>query len=67
MATFSLFGKAKLDKAFHRLAAALKSAVSCDDVRPGYQKHIQGSHVVYFKQNKINSFFCQDHAQKYEH
>tara|TARA_R110002167_G_scaffold361394_1_gene579672 strand:+ start:1583 stop:1876 length:294 start_codon:yes stop_codon:yes gene_type:complete len=47
----------QLDSAFHQLAAEPKLAVSCDDIRAGYQKYVQGSHVIYFKQDKIHSIF----------
>jgi toxin ParE1/3/4 len=45
----------QLDTAFYHLAAVPKLAISCDDIRAGYQKYFQGSHVIYFKQDKINS------------
>ena len=45
----------QLDTAFHYLTAEYKLAISCDDIRAGYKKHFQGSHVIYFKQDKNHS------------
>ncbi|MET4696648.1 type II toxin-antitoxin system RelE/ParE family toxin [Endozoicomonas lisbonensis] len=39
----------QFDDAFHLLARQPEIAKSCDDIRDGYLKFLQGSHVIFFK------------------
>lgn len=39
----------QLDLLFHALADNPSLGRPCDDVRPGYFKHPEGSHIVYYR------------------
>ena len=41
-----------LDNTFHQLADEPMLGVNCDDIREGYRKRPQGSHVIYYKEHK---------------
>lgn len=43
-----------LDNTFHQLAGEPMLGVNCDYIREGYRKRPQGSHVIYYKENKHN-------------
>lgn len=40
---------AKLDHAFHLLAEAPELGQACDDIRHGYRRLPQGSHVIFYR------------------
>lgn len=41
----------RLDEAFHLLAREPDRGRSCDEIRPGYRKHHQGRHVIFYRQS----------------
>ena len=43
-----------LDNTFHQLADESMLGVNCDYIREGYRKWPQCSHVIYYKEHKIN-------------
>ncbi len=43
-----------LDNTFYQLADEPMLGVNCDYIREGYRKRLQGSHVIYYKEHKIN-------------
>jgi len=43
-----------MDAAFHQLANEPLLGVSCNDIREGYRKRPEGSHVIYYKEHKAN-------------
>jgi len=43
-----------LDNTFQLLASEPKLGVNCDDIREGYNKYPQQSHVIYYKEHKVN-------------
>ena len=43
-----------LDNTFHQLTDEPMLGVNCDYIREGYRKRSQGSHVIYYKEHKIN-------------
>jgi toxin ParE1/3/4 len=44
----------QLDNTFHQLAEESMLGISCDYITAGYRKHPQGSHIIYYKENKTN-------------
>lgn len=44
----------RLDNTFHQLADEPQMGSRCDYIREGYRKRPQGSHLVYYKDNKAN-------------
>ena len=40
----------QLDDAFHLLADSPGLGASCDYILPGYKKHPQGSHIIFYRQ-----------------
>ncbi|WP_066018157.1 type II toxin-antitoxin system RelE/ParE family toxin [Endozoicomonas atrinae] len=40
----------QLDDTFHRLAESPMTGKPCDNIRPGYRKFPQGSHIVFYRQ-----------------
>lgn len=43
-----------LDNTFQLLADALELGINCDYIREGYNKYPQASHVIYYKEHKVN-------------
>ena len=43
-----------LDNTFHLLAGESELGLICDYIREGYSKYPQSSHVIYYKENKVN-------------
>lgn len=43
-----------LDNAFQLLADEPEIGINCDYIREGYSKYPQASHVIYYKQHKVN-------------
>ena len=43
-----------LDSTFQLLAEAPELGINCDYIREGYSKYPQASHVIYYKEYKIN-------------
>jgi len=43
-----------LDHSFHQLSEEPMLGISCDYIREGYRKRPQGSHIIYYKENKTN-------------
>ena len=43
-----------LDSTFQLLAAEPELGLNCDDIREGYSKYPQASHVIYYKEHKKN-------------
>ncbi len=43
-----------LDNTFQFLADGPELGVNCDHIREGYNKYPQSSHVIYYKEYKIN-------------
>ena len=41
----------QFDHCFHLLADNPKLGQSCDEISLGYLQHIQGSHVIFYRQN----------------
>lgn len=39
----------QFDETFHHLAANADMGKACDDIRSGYRKFPQGSHVIFYK------------------
>ena len=39
----------QLDDAFHLLAATPSVGKACDDIKTGYKKFPQGSHIIFYK------------------
>ena len=39
----------QLDEAFHLLAKNPLAGKGCDDIRPGYRKFPQGSHIIFYR------------------
>jgi toxin ParE1/3/4 len=39
----------QLDDAFHLLAATPSVGKTCDDIKTGYKKFPQGSHIIFYK------------------
>jgi toxin ParE1/3/4 len=45
----------QLDEAFHMLANAPSAGKTCDDIKSGYKKFPQGSHIIFYKVGKKTS------------
>ena len=43
-----------LDNTFQLLIEAPKLGLNCDYIREGYSKYPQASHVIYYKEHKVN-------------
>ena len=43
-----------LDNTFHLLADDPELGINCNYIRQDYSKYPQGSHVIYYKENKNN-------------
>ena len=43
-----------LDNTFHLLAGEPEIGIQCDYIREGYSKYPQASHVIYYKEHKVN-------------
>ncbi len=43
-----------LDNTFQLLADEPELGINCDHIREGYNKYPQASHIVYYKENKVN-------------
>ena len=43
-----------LDNSFQLLAAEPELGINCDDIREGYSKYPQASHVIYYKEHKAD-------------
>lgn len=43
-----------LDRTFQFLADEPKLGINCDYIREGYSKYPQASHVIYYKEYKVN-------------
>jgi len=46
-----------LDNTFHLLADDPELGINCDYIKQGYSKYPQGSHVIYYKENKKMQIF----------
>lgn len=47
----------QLDNTFHQLANEPMLGVNCNDIREGYSKYPQASHVIYYKEYKNSQIF----------
>jgi len=44
----------QLDRSFYQLSEEPMSGINCDYIREGYLKRPQGSHMIFYKENKDN-------------
>ena len=42
----------QMDDCFHQIADTPELGVTCDYIRKGYRKFPQGSHIIFYKQNR---------------
>jgi toxin ParE1/3/4 len=43
-----------LDSTFQLLAEETELGINCDYIREGYSKYTQASHLIYYKEHKVN-------------
>ena len=49
----------QLDEAFHALAASPNLGKDCSDIRAGYRKFPQGSHVIFYRQSASDEAYIE--------
>ena len=45
----------QMDDCFHQIAATPNIGFSCDYIKPGYKKFPQGSHIIFYKLNRVGT------------